>query len=422
MTISIDSRTIKKGELFIAIKGKNFDGHDFIEDAVKKGASGVVSNRSLPRVKKVPVIVTKDTVTALGDMAADHRRKFNIPVVGITGSNGKTTAKEIIASLLGAKFNVLKNKGTENNFIGLPLTLLKLKARHTAAVLEMGANHLGEIGRLSRILKPTIGLITNIGPSHLEYFGDLSSVFKAKSEMIEFLRGYPLILNGDDIFLKRLKKKTKAVTFGIDKINDFRATDITQKGSAVEFKLNEKICIKMSLAGRHNVYNALAGIAVASILGIGSRAIKNRLAAFKPLPMRMRKYSFNGLYIIDDTYNSNPLSSKYAVEFLSEFRTKGKKIFVTGDMLELGKRAPYFHRRLGRLAAASPIDKLITVGKLSRETGLSAKKSGMKNNSIWMCPSIDKVAAVLDGLVEPGDVILVKGSRAMHMEKIIENL
>ena len=446
--ISIDSRTIKRGEVFLAIKGGNHDGRDFIEEALLKGASGVVSSRRPPRGhRKTPVMVVPDTLKALGDIALFYRRRFNIPVIGITGSNGKTTLKEMIAHILEAEFSVLKNKGTENNFIGLPLTLLRLKKGHEVAVLEMGASRTGEIDRLSRILRPTIAVITNIGPSHLEYFGGLNSVLKAKSEV---LRNMPenswIVLNGDDRLLAKIDKGLNSVTFGMGPRHDFKATNIKEGINSLEFDLspvrNDKlnynrgskygrgisngvdgrVHFKLNLAGRHNIYNALAGIAVASILGVDIGTMQKRLSHFRALPMRMRMDLINRICIIDDTYNSNPLSSECAIQFLSGFKTKGRKIFVTGDMFELGRRAKYFHREIGKLVTNSRIDKLITVGRLSSQTALAARESGMKAESICDCPSTGKAADLLMKITRPGDTVLIKGSRAMGMERIVENL
>jgi len=372
---------------------------------------------------KVPSVIVPDSLRALGDIAQYHRRKFNIPVIGITGSNGKTTVKELVAHILSAKYNTLKNNGTENNLIGLPLTLLRLKKQHEVAVLEMGANHVGEIKRLSYILRPTIGLITNIGPSHLEYFKDLKTVLKAKSEILSNIsRHGSIVLNRDDKFLKQLPCRLNTITFGIRKKSDFQATNITQIDQKLQFDLNGKIRFKLNLAGRHNIYNALASIAVAQHLKVKIETIRKTLAEFKPLPMRMNLDRIKGINIIDDTYNSNPLSTECAIQFLSNFKTRGKKILVAGDMLELGNRAKYFHQRIGKLTADSLINNLITVGELSSETHSTARKFGMKKETIWRCVSVDNAACILNKITRPGDVVLVKGSRAMGMEKIIKKL
>ena len=401
--VSIDSRTIKERELFIAIKGKNFDGHDFIEKALARGAAAVISSLGRQRPSRsVPVILVPDTLKALGTLAHYHRMKFNIPVIGITGSNGKTTVKELIASLLGAKFKCLKNEGTENNFIGVPLTLLRLDEGHEAAVLELGANHAGEIDYLSRILSPTIGVITNIGPSHLEYFKNIKGVLKAKTEILKHITG-TLVVNGDDPLIKNIRFKKRCVKFSIKRQADL--------GGA-----------KLHLSGDHNMSNALAAVSVARLMKIDLETIKLKLAAFKGMPGRMQFFSTNGINIIDDSYNSILLTSMSALEFLSNLKTRGKKIFITGDMLELGKHSRHFHERLGSRAAESRIDKLITVGPLSKEAMKAAQKKGMGESSLWNFASTVEAADAARRIAKSGDTVLVKGSRAMQMEKIIKAL
>jgi len=418
--VSIDSRTIRKGEIFIAIKGKNYDGHDFIDKAVKKGASAIVASRRIKLKKNIPLIQVPNTVGALGEIAAYNRRRFNIPVIGITGSTGKTSVKEMTAHILGAKFKVLKNKGTENNFIGLPLTLLKLNSNHTAAVLEMGANHVGEIDRLSSILQPTLGLITNIGPSHLKYFKNLNTVLKAKSEILNHLPDDQLILNGDDRMLARIYRRSNSITFGLSKKCSLFASGISAGPDQLEFDLNGETRFKLNVSGAHNVYNALAGIAIASHLGMDLDTIKRRLASFKSLPMRMNVGSIKGVTFINDAYNASPLSAKCAIEFLTGWSTKAKKILVMGDMLELGRRCVMFHRDVGELAARLSIDRIITVGRLSKHINSTAQANGIKKEFLWQCKNTDEAASVLSKICKRGDIVLVKGSRAMAMEGVIK--
>lgn len=421
--ISIDSRTINKGELFVAIKGGAFDGHDFIQEALKKGACGIISSKreEPPVVEGQALIKVRDTLKALGDIAAFHRRRFNIPVIGITGSNGKTTVKEMAAYILGRRYNVLKNKGTRNNLIGLPLTLLGLKqGYHSIAVLEMGANQSGEIKRLAKILMPTVGIITNIGQSHLEFLKDREGVFKAKSEMISELKKDDLvIINGDDTMLSRIRPRSKRIKFGLKKSNDFRAKDI-KPGAGITFLLNEHHPLNINLFGMHNIYNALAAIAVASHFGINIPTIAEALTKFKAPSMRMERLEVNNIDIINDAYNSNPLSLKCAVEALSLLKTKGRKILVTGDMLELGAKARSLHTAAGRMIAKSSISHLITIGALSKHTALGAGQSGMNKNNVYNCLDKKEAAGILKRIARPGDTALIKGSRDMRMEKIIE--
>jgi len=367
--VSIDTRTIKKGELFIAIKGSHFDGHDFIKEAIKKGA-GCIAASSFKSMGNVPrgtcnLIKVKDTLKALGDIAAFYRQDFRVTAIGITGSNGKTTAKEITSDILVKRYSLLKNRGTENNLVGLPLTLLRLKKHHEVAILEMGTNHLGEIARLTEILDPKIGLITNIGPSHLRFLKDKEGVLSAKRELPDRLgRGSTLFLNGDDPLLSRLRPKCNVVRFGTNRENDFRAGAIDSKRS-LSFTLNGRHKISTNLIGRHNIYNILAGIAASFEMGIDISLIKEALLNFKPSGMRMEIDRVEGIDIINDAYNSNPLSLECAIKTLSGLRTKGRRIIVSGDMLELGRKARFFHARAGRLIADSSINALITVGRLS---------------------------------------------------------
>lgn len=426
--VSIDSRTTKRGEVFIALGGRRYDGHNFIEDAIVRRARCVVVSYLPPtryRLAKdmgVAVIKVNDTLKALGDIAAYHRKRFAIPVVAITGSNGKTSVKELTAHMLGGRYDVLKNVGTENNLIGVPLTLLRLNKGHDVAVLEFGANHLGEIERLTEIAKPSIGLITNIGQSHLEFLGDRRGVLEAKSEMIKGLpKRAVVILNADDDMLSEIDVKQKRMTFGIKKMSDLHASRIKMDGRT-EFILNEAYPMVINTLGRHNVYNALAAIAISSVLKVSMPEIRKRLANFTPVAMRMEHKTIDGIDIINDAYNSNPLSLKWAVKTFSDFKANGKKIMVSGDMLELGEKSRFYHDLAGRLIARSSVDMLITVGKRSRQTVKAAVRSGMKKRRLKPCSDTGEARAVLKGLLKKGDAVLIKGSRGMALEKIIENL
>lgn len=420
--VSIDSRTIKRGELFIAVRGKRFDGHDFITDAAKKGASLVIAASGIKPINPgVPAVVVRDTLQALGDIAAYHRKRFSIPVVGITGSNGKTTVKEMVAAISAKRYRVLKNKGTENNLVGLPLAILTLR-NQDLAVLEMGANHWGEIGRLAQVLKPTIGVITNIGASHLEFLEDKEGVLRAKAEMVrELKRESILILNGDDQMLSRIKPRCKKISFGLGKKNDFMAEGVNSNGN-VTFILNGAYLFSLNMLGRHNIYNALAAIAVCSALDIDIATMRSVLLNFESPSMRMELEKVKGISVINDSYNSNPLSLKRAIETFSDLKTGGRKILITGDMLELGKRSRFFHTLAGRLIAGASIDELVGVGELSRFTVSAAKRSGMKKGSLWSCRDPEEALEIAKKIVKPGDVLLIKGSRAMRMERIIEGL
>jgi UDP-N-acetylmuramoyl-tripeptide--D-alanyl-D-alanine ligase len=424
--ISIDSRTIKNNEAFIAIKGNNFDGHNFIDEAIKKGSSCIIKEArpETLKPKNTAFIEVKDTQKALGDIARIHRNKFDIPVIAITGSNGKTTAKEMVARILSTRYNVLKNEGTKNNQIGLPLTLLNLKPSHNIVVLEIGTNHFGEVKTLSEIAQPNIGIITNIGPAHLEYLGNLRGIFREKIALIKNLKKPKIaILNADDDLLKiEVAKKIKSpliLGFGIKKRSDFFATDIKNQNGKVKFLL-KKYKFTLRALGYHNIYNALIAIAVGRLFGIEYKEIALRLSGFDFPRNRLKFRQLNKIRFIDDTYNSNPASLKQALDALANFKNKGRKILVMGDMLELGEKEEFFHcqagRRIGRVC-----DTFVAVGKLSQLAGRVARAYGLDARNIFNCESSRQARDVLFNKISPNedDVILVKGSRLMRMEYVI---
>ena len=430
VTISTDSRTVNKGEVFLALKGEKFDGHDFIDKAVRRGADGVLSARRGSIAKRPRILVrVNDTRAALAAMACHHRNKFTIPLIGVTGSNGKTTVKEMAWRILADRHQdsekskkVLKNEGNENNLIGVTGTLLKLKGSHRMGVLEMGMNHVGEIRFLSRIVRPSIGVITNIGPSHLEFLGNLKNVLKAKAELLEALSDEDvIILNGDDKLLLMLKKKTrtKALTFGLSEGCDFRATNISSKKGMYKFWLNDKYPFSLKACGQHNIHNALAAIAVSSAMGVNWKVAKKALSEFEGVEGRCRVRRIRKITFIDDTYNSNPLSSRCAYGVLRDYPVPGKRILVGGDMLELGDKSPDLHYEAGQRAVKEgAIDLLITVGSLTAHMRKGAISAGLKRKQVICAGSHDDAAKLLSKKTKLGDVVLVKGSRGMEMEKI----
>jgi UDP-N-acetylmuramoyl-tripeptide--D-alanyl-D-alanine ligase len=426
--VSIDSRTIERGELFIAIRGARYDGHTFVREALRKGAAGAVvhsKSTSTPDVTKSAresvhfIVAVNDTVKALADIAGFHRNRFDIPVVAVTGSNGKTTTKEMVENILRNEWSPLKNIGTQNNLIGIPLTLLKLTKRHKSAVMELGMNKRGEIDSLAGLARPNIGVVTNVGPAHLEYLKTLDAVYRAKKELLDYLgRGDIAVLNNDDIFLRYFSKKgLKIFTFGIDRISDFRATNVKREKRGWRFKVEDKLYF-INLPAYHDIYNALAAISVGTLFDIDCKDIAGALNEYKPLEKRMTRSIFRGVEFIDDTYNSNPLSLESAIRTLAGYKTRGKRILVSGDMLELGKKAVYYHQRIGGFIARSGIDNFIGVGELMRNSFLSAKRCGMKN--IHYCSSKEEAAALLRNIARSNDVVLVKGSRATQMEDVIK--
>ncbi|MCM8801224.1 MAG: UDP-N-acetylmuramoyl-tripeptide--D-alanyl-D-alanine ligase [Candidatus Omnitrophica bacterium] len=422
--ISIDSRTIKRQQAFVAIKGKNFDGHDFIKEAIAKGASCVIIEKLSDIKTKIPFIKVKDTIKALGDIARFQRRRFDLPVIAVTGSNGKTTTKEMLAFVLSRRFKVLKNEGTKNNQIGLPLSLFELSHNYKIAVLELGTNHIGEIDYLSKICLPNLGIITNIGPSHLEYLGSLEGVFKEKYSLIENLKEpYLGFLNADDRFLRtKIDNKTLKpfiISFGIKNNADFSASKIKVSQNKVEFQVNQKYKVSLNTLGYHNVYNTLAVIAVARIFGLNYKEIILSLKEFQFPAGRLRLIKLNNINFIDDTYNSNPLSLREALNTLRNLTIRGRKIFIMGDMLELGNLSNRFHYQAGP-EVASTCDVLITVGELSRLTAEMVNKLGFNRNNIFICNSSMEARDVLFNKITPdkNDIVLVKGSRAIQMERV----
>ena len=425
--ISTDSRAIKKGQFFLPLKGTNFNGEDFIDDAFDKGAIGAFITGPGSRVQgqgaEKIIIQVEDTLKALQQIAHEHRMKFNIPVIGVTGSNGKTTAKDMTAKILSPKYNVLKNEGTKNNQIGLPQTLLRLNKEHDLCVLEMGTNHMGEIRTLADIARPDIAVITNIGPSHLKFLKDLEGVSESKKEIFEFLGEDSLaVLNGDDEYLSKIKNnKFKIIRFGLDKGNDFRASIVSTEKGKIDFLVNDKSPFVLNMAGVHNVYNALAAIAVAGHFNLDYDSMKKELAEYTPIYMRLNIEDIDGVIIIDDAYNSNPLSMRAALETIRSYPAKSRWV-VSADMLELGDKEDDFHKAIGEAVARGGFDGLLTFGKLSRQTSSAALKSGMDRNKVWHCSDREEVAQTLRKWAKAGDVVLVKGSRSMKMEEVIEKL
>lgn len=433
--VSTDSRKIRRRELFFAIKGERFDGHNFIPQAVDKGAAAVIIQRAIKGLpcsgkgKQPACIRVADTRAALGDLARFYRQRFNIPVIAITGSNGKTTTKEMLAWILSAKLRVLKNSGSENNEIGLPQTLLKLNSTYDIAVLELGTNHFNEIAYLSSIACPNLGIITNVGPAHLKYFKSLEGIYKEKASLLEYL-AHPKIavLNSDDRRLARLAEKRGffVVTYGIKKESDFKASGLKIiSNKSIEFQVNpvsgDSRKIRLNSLAACNVYNALAAIAVTRIFGCSYRQIRSRLSAFIPLQGRLKVIQSKGITFIDDSYNANPASLKEALAAFNSLNIQGRRILLLGDMLELGDSTRILHRRMGSLIAAS-CDALISVGRLSRAAAQGAYKSGLNKEQVFCCRNSREARNLLFKKLKPcrGDLVLVKGSRLMRMEEVIK--
>jgi UDP-N-acetylmuramoyl-tripeptide--D-alanyl-D-alanine ligase len=430
--VSIDSRTIREGELFVAIKGDRFDGHDFVPEVIQRGAWGAMVDRTALEARFLVlgglknILPVEDTLTALQEMAYNHRRQFTVPVVGITGSNGKTTTKEMLAGILQQQGPVLKNEGNLNNHIGVPLTLLRLNAGHKAAVVEMGMSAVGEINALARFVGPDIGVITNIGPAHLEFLKSMDLVAQAKGELFNHLKsGGTAVLNADDRYFDMLKKKFggRVLSFGIDTRCDVRASDILQEKDFTDFMIRSdgsSMKVRLRAVGKHNVYNALAAAAAALAVGMSLDAVKSGLDDFVPTAMRSEIRQIQGRTVFADCYNANPASMEAALATLVSLKSGKKAIAVLGDMLELGAIAFDAHRAIGATAARLGVDLVITVGQLAKQVGKGAIDAGMPKDRVLEAGSHAEAAVLLKELSQPGDAVLIKGSRGMKMEKILE--
>lgn len=435
--ISTDSRTIAEGALFIALKGHRFDGHHFALEALRKKAGGVMIEEDRAGdfwwkdVETKPVILVRDTLYALGEIARDRRRKFGVPVVALTGSNGKTTTKEMIAACLETTFPILKTEGNLNNQIGLPLTLLKLTERERVAVLEMGMNVPGEIKRLTEIAEPDVGLITNIQRAHLEGVGSLERIKEEKGALFRGMkRDGSIIVNQDDPRVVALAEEFpgQKITFGIDHPSDVMAREIRVRVKEGTFFLldldGEETEVWLPVLGRHFVYNALSAIATASLFGIEKERAVDALRQFRAFSMRMELVSLGGnISLINDAYNANPDSMEMALRALSEAKGEGRRaIAVLGDMLELGEESVEAHSELGRRVAELSIDLLLAIGNEASVVVTSAIREGMSQDRARVVRSHSEAASIVRAFAREGDWILVKGSRGMAMEKVVEAL
>ena len=422
---SIDSRTLQAGELFLAVKGERMDGHDFVEQALGKGAvAAVVRKDQLPRYPvRTRLMVVDDTLVALQTLAAAVRRLWAKPLIGVTGSVGKTTTKEAIAHLLSTRFRVLKSEGNFNNHFGLPLMLLKLEPGHEAAVIELGMSHTGEIAALARIAQPEIGVVTCVAPVHLEFFNSVAEIARAKYELIESLpAGATAVLNADDEYVSQFGRDFhgKVITFGMRASADVRAENIEPRGPAGSvFDIVVGSCREtavLPLVGKHNVYNALAAVAVGLERGLTPSEAIAALFTLTPADKRGQVLQLGNITVINDCYNSNPKALEAMVDALSAMPAK-RRIVVAGEMLELGPTGEELHRQCGRHIAEKRIDVLVGVRGLAQHMAEAAKKAG---TSAEFVASPEEAGQWLAREARDGDVILLKASRGVKLEKALE--
>ena len=419
-SICTDTRKICPGCLFIALRGENFDGNEFAAKAIENGALCAVvdSDRGLGEKQ----IVVDDTRKALLRLSGYYRSLFDIPVVGITGSVGKTTTKEMVCRVLSAKYDTLKNEGNLNNEIGVPLTLFNLEKHHEAAVIEMGMSGFGEISAMTAAVRPSVAIISNIGVSHIEKLGSREGILKAKLEILEGMKpDAPIILNGDDDMLKNADVSPHPVTyFGINDFNcAYKALHITSTDVETAFECSfpgGSVKERLPFTGRHNIYNALAATAAGELLGIDAKTAAQALQSYKPTGLRQNTVIKHGITFIEDCYNASPDSQAAAMSVLGNMHSD-RKIAVIGDMLELGSYSETAHRLVGEYAAQNNIDILLTYGEKSEWSAQSAKEHGVK--TVKSFSSKDELTQELAEILEPGDAVLFKASRGMKLEDVI---
>jgi UDP-N-acetylmuramoyl-tripeptide--D-alanyl-D-alanine ligase len=428
--VCTDSRQVQPGDLFIAIAGDKFDGHDFIPQAAEKKVAAVLIERAKAPAGRIgcPVIAVGNTRRALGHLAAAYRNDFTLPVIAVAGSNGKTTTKDLLASMLRERFTTLHSEASFNNDIGVPLTLLKLERATQAAVLEVGTNHPGELAPLLRMIQPRFGVITSIGREHLEFFDDLAGVAQEEGVLAELLPPHgQLFINGDSEWTPHIARRSCApvVRVGLDKENDWKARDIRLGKAGVAFQVESSRAqisgeFQINLLGRHQVMNALLGIAVSAELGLSSEQIRRGLVKCPPPKMRLQLVETHGVQVLDDCYNANADSMLAALQTLKDLPCTGRRLAVLGDMAELGAQATAAHREVGRHVAKLGIQRLITVGEQARQTAAAAREDGMSD--VREFADVESVVRTLGSTVQPGDLLLVKASRAAGLERIVAAL
>ena len=432
-----DSSKAKKGSVFVALKGNRLDGHRFVGDAVRRGARCVIVHRDFggSALQGATLVRVNDTLQALGDLAHFRRERLGSKVLAITGSNGKTTTKEMVAAILeSASFNrkplrgrVLKTEGNLNNLVGLPLTLLRLRQRHAVAILELGTNHPGEIQRLAEIADPDLGMITSVAAAHLEGLNSLAGVAREKGALYRSVRrGGTVAVNFDDPWVRRLgaKFQGRKITYGSrGQVRAESWQSLGAKGTLLSLRAGrQRIPVRLNFLGRHNIANAVGAAALTYGFGVSLAAIRRGLESARPFPMRMEIENWRGIGIINDAYNANPASMEAAVKTLAEIECRGERTAVLGDMFELGKQSRRQHLRLGRRVSEARLDRLYLLGPQSTQVRKGALQGGMPSERILIGKDHRDIACQLRRCVRRGDWLLFKGSRGMQMERVLREL
>jgi len=426
--ISTDTRSVRPGEVFFALKGDRFDGHRFLRDAWERKAVGLVcSEKSEDPAVQERQIRVQDTLKALGDWAGHYRRKFDIPIVAITGSSGKTMTKDLVASVLGVRMQAAATEKNQNNLIGVPLSLCGMDEEHEVGIFELGINEPHEMSRLAKMTSPTIAVITNIGPVHLAGLGDVSAVAARKRELLEQMEGGVAVLNGDDPQTPFLREgfSGDVVTFGRSKGASFRISsvriDFESDPPSTEFDVEGEGSFRLAGTGEHCILNALPAIAISKSFGFSREEIQKGLDALHPAPMRMEWTMAGGLRILNDSYNANPDSMREALKVLSQAPAK-QRAAALGDMLELGDDADAFHRQVGEAAARFGIDFLFLIGEHAGDYVAGAKEGGMAESQTMIASSLEEMATHLTSVLDEGDALLLKGSHRAGMERLLKFL
>ncbi|NPV71617.1 MAG: UDP-N-acetylmuramoyl-tripeptide--D-alanyl-D-alanine ligase [Firmicutes bacterium] len=429
--VATDSRQALPGDLFFALKGERRDGHEFVGDALRAGAAGAVVSRpvTVPAAHggAYAIIQVEDALKALGMLAAEHRSRFGGLVVGVTGSVGKTSTKEMIASVLSTRFSVLKPEGNMNTEIGVPLTAFRLSGEYDAAVFELAMRLRGEIAWLAGIVRPRIGVITNISETHLERLGTRENIALAKAELLEALPPDGCaVLNGDNEWIRKVSARANCdrVFYGMGTGSDVSATDVSVSIEGTRFTLRSPAgaaeCF-IPVPGEHHVYNALAAACVGLRADLSLDEVREGLAAFKPAGMRTEIRSARGVTVINDAYNASPVSTRAALAVLATV-AGGRRVAVLGNMLELGDYTVEGHRETGRAVRSMGIDALVAVGSLAGDTAMGALEAGMPPEDVRWCSSNRDAVSILKSMLKPGDTVLVKGSRGARMEEVVNGL